>query len=287
LALECQCMKSLREALIDNNLSRVAGEIEATTKKSVRLSSEKRSSDATDRLGGKPNLPKGLAWPTWREEPLAFVAQLDLATLPEVPGLPLPRTGSLSFFFEGGENAWGFSPDDAGSGVVLYMQEPLSSFPLRSIPEELEDHLRFQGVRLVPQLPVLTVPGSEDQALDHLGMSAEEREGYYNFQTSLEESEPGSIHRIGGYPDCVQGDPKLEAHLVSQGLYCGDQTGYKTGRKRGLFSGAKEWELLLQIDSDDKAKMMWGDVGRIYFLIHKSALAARRFDQTWVVFQCS
>jgi uncharacterized protein YwqG len=94
-------MKSLREALIDNNLSRISGEIEATTMKSVRLSFEKRSSDATNRLGGKPNLPKELAWPTWRKEPLAFVAQLDLATLPEVPGLPLPRTGSLSFFFEG------------------------------------------------------------------------------------------------------------------------------------------------------------------------------------------
>jgi len=280
-------MKSVREALIGNNLGRIVDKIEATSKKSIRLSSEKRSCDATNRLGGKPNLPKGLAWPTWREEPLAFVAQLDLATLPKVPGLPLPRTGSLSFFFEGGENAWGFSPDDAGSGVVLYMQEPLSSFPLRSIPAGLEDHLHFQGVRLVPQSPAQTVPGLQDQALDGLGMSPEEREGYYNYQTGLEESETGSIHRIGGYPDCVQGDPKLEAHLVSQGLYCGDQTGYKTGKKRGLFSGAKEWELLLQIDSDDKAKMMWGDVGRIYFVIHKSALAAKRFDETWVVFQSS
>lgn len=280
-------MKSLRKALIDNNLGRIAGKIEDATKKSSRLFSEKRSSDATNRLGGRPNLPKEFAWPTWREEPLAFVAQLDLSTLPKVPGLLLPRTGSLSFFFEGGENAWGFSPDDAGSGVVLYIKESLSSLPLRSNPRGLEDHLRFQGVRLVPHFPAPTVPGLQDQALDGLGMSPQEREGYYHYHTSLEESEPGSIHRIGGYPDCVQGDPKLVAHLVSQGLYCGDPTGYKTGKKRGLFSGAKDWELLLQVDSDDKAKMMWGDVGRIYFLIHKSALAARRFDQTWVIFQCS
>ena len=280
-------MKSIRNALADHSLSRISDQIESATKKSIRLSSEKRSSGKMNRLGGKPSLPKDVEWPTWREQPLAFVAQLDLATLPQVPDLPLPRTGSLSFFYEGGENAWGFSPDDAGSSVVLYMQEPLSSFALRSLPEDLEDHLRFPGVTLLPQRLELSVPGLQDQVLENLSMSPEEREAYYNFETNLKSSEAGCIHRIGGYPDCVQGDPKLEAHLVSQGIYCGDQSGYKTGKKKGLYSGAKDWELLLQIDSDDKAKMMWGDVGRIYFLIHKLALARRQFHKTWVVFQCS
>jgi uncharacterized protein YwqG len=280
-------MKSIRNALRDHNLSRISDQIESVAKKSIRLSSEKRSSEATNRLGGKPNLPKDLNWPTWREQPLAFVAQLDLATLPQVLDLQLPRTGSLSFFYKGGENAWGFSPDDAGSSVVLYMQESLSSFPLRSLPEELEDHLRFTGVKLFPQPLEVSVPGLQDQALERLAMSPHERKAYYNFQTSLEASEAGCMHRIGGYPDCVQGDPKLEAHLVSHGLYCGDQSGYKAGKKKGLYPGASDWELLLQVDSDDKAKMMWGDVGRIYFLIHKSDLARSRFEKIWVVFQCS
>lgn len=48
-----------------------------------------------------------------------------------------------------------------------------------------------------------------------------------------------------------------------------------------------EWELLLQVDSEDKAGMMWGDVGRIYFLIHKTDLANRKFNKTWLIFQCS
>jgi uncharacterized protein YwqG len=280
-------MKSIRNALADHSLSRISDKIESVAKKSIRLSTEKCSSDATNRLGGRPNLPKDFNWPTWREQSLAFVAQLDLATLPQVPDLPLPRTGSLSFFYEGGENAWGFSADDEGSSMVLYMPEPLGSFPLRSLPADLEDHLRFTGVTLLPQPVELSVPSLQDQVLDDLAMSPEEREAYYEFQTNLEQSGAGCIHRIGGYPDCVQGDPKLEAHLVSQGLYCGDQSGYKTGKQRGLFPGAKDWELLLQVDSDDKAKMMWGDVGRIYFLIRKSALAQRQFEKTWVVFQCS
>jgi Domain of unknown function (DUF1963) len=172
-------MKSIR-GFTGHTLSRVSGQIESAAKKSIRLLSEERSSDATNRLGGKPNLPKGFNWPTWREQPLAFVAQLDLATLPQLPELPLPRTGSLSFFYEGGENAWGFSPDHAGSSVVLYMQEPLSSFPLRSLPEDLEDHLRFTGVTLLPQPLDLSMPGLQDQALEDLAMSTEEREAYYN-----------------------------------------------------------------------------------------------------------
>jgi uncharacterized protein YwqG len=123
--------------------------------------------------------------------------------------------------------------------------------------------------------------------MEGLGLNPEEREAYYHFQMTLEEGQGKGIHRIGGYPDCVQGDVKLEAHLVSHGLYCGDQSGYKTGMKKGLFAGAKEWELLLQVDSDERAEMMWGDVGRIYFLIRRTALAKRQFDKTWLVFQCS
>jgi len=50
-----------------------------------------------------------------------------------------------------------------------------------------------------------------------------------------------SFHRVGGYPDCIQGDPKLTAQLVSRGLYCGDQSGYVEGKKRGLWVGAADW----------------------------------------------
>jgi len=31
---------------------------------------------------------------------------------------------------------------------------------------------------------------------------------------------------------------------------------------------------------------MWGDVGSIYFWIKQQDLAARKFDDVWLVFQC-
>jgi len=196
----------------------------------------------------------------------------------------MPRSGALFFFFEGGENAWGFSSKDRGSSRVLYSSKPLREIPVRSFPADLDEELRFKGVELGLQPVERTVPGFQDQVLEGLEMAPEESEAYFNFVGSRQEDR---IHRMGGYPDCVQGDPKLEAQLVSHGLYCGDQTGYKIGKKRGLWPGAKDWELLLQVDSDDRAGMMWGDVGRIYFLIQKERLAERQFGKTWLVFQCS
>jgi uncharacterized protein YwqG len=49
----------------------------------------------------------------------------------------------------------------------------------------------------------------------------------------------------------------------------------------------KEWVLLLQVDSDEEElKVMWGDVGLIYFCIPKDALEQARFEETWLIFQC-
>jgi uncharacterized protein YwqG len=45
------------------------------------------------------------------------------------------------------------------------------------------------------------------------------------------------------------------------------------------------WRLLLQVDSDDDAGMMWVDSGLLYFWIRKDDLAARRFERVWCVMQ--
>jgi uncharacterized protein YwqG len=91
---------------------------------------------------------------------------------------------------------------------------------------------------------------------------------------------------MGGHPNEVQGPVDLEAQLVSNGIYCGDAKGYNEGRKRGLDAGAADWKLLLQVDSEERAGMMWGDMGRLYFMIHKGDLQHRRFDDVWLILQC-
>ncbi len=97
----------------------------------------------------------------------------------------------------------------------------------------------------------------------------------------------GYLH-LGGYCDPVQGaDMDLECQLVSNGLYCGDETGYKGKRFKELKAGRVEWTLLLQIDSDDDVDMMWEDCGILYFWIRESDLKAKNFDKVWMILQCS
>jgi len=87
----------------------------------------------------------------------------------------------------------------------------------------------------------------------------------------------------------MQGDIRLEAQLVTNGLYCGDGTGYADPRRAVLEPGAKEWRLLLQVDTDDEKRpgWMWGDVGRLYFLIHREDLEQLNFNRVWCCLQCS
>jgi len=154
----------------------------------------------------------------------------------------------------------------------------------------------------------------EDPAIRALALTEEESDGYWSlicgwkeqlprpkktlsgypswiagnqtFQQSFDKERPYGTHRIGGHPDYIQHDPKLEAQLVSNGLYCGNSTGYEKGRELGLDAGAGDWELLFQVDSEEATEMIWGDVGRLYFLIRKQDLAARAFEKTWMVWDC-
>jgi len=279
-------MSSVRERLKNQGLGRVADQIAAASKQSVCLTAGEIGEFQSSRLGGRPNLPAEFSWPEWKGTPLAFVAQIELSNLPPIPDVPLPQTGALFFFYEGGEQAWGFRPEDKGSSCVLYSPDSLNKHPARSFPKSSAEYPRFAGVQLIPGPIEESLPGGEDEFLAALELSAEERDAYWEFLEQQAELGPGRIHRIGGNPDCIQGDPKLEAQLVSHGLYCGDPSGYQTGKEKGLYQGASDWALLLQVDSEDKAEMMWGDVGRIYFLTRRTDLEQRRFDSTWLVFQC-
>ena len=278
-------MKSISEGLAASGLGRLASSIELAAKESIRLFMAEGPGNETNRFGGMPNLPSGIEWPTNNGQPLGFVAQIDLATLPPMRELCLPRTGALFFFYDG--ISAGFQPEDRNTFRVLYSSDNPARVSERPFPSELEESLRFQEARLSLGQVELSLPGWEDTLVEQFGLSRKERLAYSDFQ---EQYCPGVadnvIHRIGGYPDCVQDDPKLEAQLVSHGLYCGDASGYLAGRERGLCSGVS-WDLLLQVDSEEETGMLWGDAGRLYFLIHRSDLAKRCFENAWMIFQCA
>jgi uncharacterized protein YwqG len=109
-----------------------------------------------------------------------------------------------------------------------------------------------------------------------------------------------TYHRIGGYPNYVQHDPKFEAHLKTTGAWAEiwkqgnlDAMSYFHESNRRFAEArqreghrAAEWKLLLQVDSEEANGMLWGDVGRLYFLIHRDDLQTQRFEKTWMVWDC-
>ena len=236
------------------------------------------------KLGGLPRLPSSMEWPTWDGDPLAFLAQIALDELPgSSPLATLGGEGMLYFFYDARQSRWGFSPDDRGSWRVIYAPVPGSASkpaPVRLETLHPQKRLRFIEIDSYPGWERLNISADLpfDQASPLIDAAADVRARPF---LGLPR------HQIGGYPSPEQSDQmELECQLVTSGIYCGDASGYQDPRAEGLRPGAKDWRLLLQLDSDDEVKMMWGDAGRLYFWIRAQDLEKRDFTNVWMVFQC-
>jgi len=128
-----------------------------------------------------------------------------------------------------------------------------------------------------------SLPSMNDGLFRDLHVTREEFDAYLKIKDPFKRP----VHCIGGHADEIQGDIRLEAQLVSNGIYCGDGKGYARGREKGLDAGASDWRLLLQVDSEERIGMYWGDCGRIYFLIRQEDLRHRRFEKVWLILQCT
>jgi uncharacterized protein YwqG len=221
-----------------------------------------------------------VAWPERDGQPLAFVAQVDLADLASTELRGLPEDGWLAFFYDAVDQPWGFDPKDAGLHRAVYVRDEAHR---RELPTGVAADARFTERRLAASLE-LTIPAWDSDVIESLSLTEVEVDAYNALHERLVGGD--QIHRILGWPDQVQGDMQLECQLVTNGLYAGDATGYDDPRAAELARGASEWRLLFQLDSDDDAGMMWGDVGRLYWWIREPDLQARNFDATWLVLQC-
>lgn len=133
----------------------------------------------------------------------------------------------------------------------------------------------------------ISIAPYKSAAIARLKLSKEEVNDYFEMLDGVPRAQEGQpLHQVLGHPDPIQGDMQLECQLASNGLYCGDLTGYQDPRRAELELNAAQWQLLSQLDSDDQADMMWGDVGRLYFWIRQADLQHLNFDDVWMVFQC-
>lgn len=263
--------------------------VKAQLRRSFRLKTTRCELDTlpigASHVGGVPDVPPGFVWPRYKDAPLSFIAQLQLAEVPlDMIDLSLPKNGSLMFFYDSEQRTWGFDPQDRGSALVSFTESPPDELIRTNAPTDTPEMGLFNCCRIEFEASASLPDAWSIHYQPELSVS--ESDMLFEYFDWCRSKTVGPKHRVGGHADCVQNPMELECQLVANGLYCGDSTGYEDPRRASLEQTATDWKLLLQIDSDDEASMMWGDVGTIYFWIREADLRVRTFEHAWLVLQC-
>ena len=232
------------------------------------------------RLGGQPDLGDDVAWPTWHDAPMSFVAQIALGDLPPLEHAPLPADGLLSFFYDASKTAWGLNPGDAGACTIMW-QPPGTVLAPRALPDVLRRSARFAPMPLRAEVEITHVPG-ESAEIDTVALSNEE---WFNYADVLDRTS-GLRHRLLGHPDPVQGDMQRDCEMGATGLNT-DALAANPDLRRHVLAEAINWRLLLQVDSESEIGMSWGDAGCLYFWMHHNALRRHEWHNAWAILQAT
>jgi uncharacterized protein YwqG len=276
---------SIQAAFVAAGLSQRVREIETLARPSIRLYptavQESSLPIGVSKLGGLPDLPAGTLWPEWKGLPQSFLAQIHLDELPSFEKQQiLPPHGMLWFFYDGQQQTFGDNPADAGGWRVLFRE---NGAPLQrtQAPAKLPAQSRFRACSLrfacemtFPQQPELELAGFD--------WTDEEVKRYETVLSQWPDpTDRAAIHhRMLGYADTLQDDMRFQCQLMTHGVTSSDDP-----RIDELLKGASDWQLLLQVDSDEQAGMRWATAGMVYYWIKLADLQARRFDKTWMILQ--
>lgn len=252
------------------------------------------------KIGGNPDLPNEIAWVSETNtiettekkflifsskkqetitKPLSFIAQINLTEVSKFDkDNLLPKSGMLYFFYSAEQEAWGFDYKDKNKFKVIYWNGNLSELRRNDFPNDLPGYSCFKPCSV--------------EVKSEISLPSYGHEVYDDFEDGEDDKfweevyDDGNLNKLLGYSDNIQNDMEFECELVTNGLYCGDPSGYNDPRAKELEPNAKNWRLLLQIDSNEENGMMWGDVGRLYFWIRKDDLLNQKFDKSWFSLQC-
>ena len=250
-------------------------------KPAVRLI--KSESQSNSKFGGRPLVEaKHFIWPQSNGIPMAFLAQIDLSEISkEMRYEWLNDKGLLLFFYDIIEMPWGFDPKDRGKWKVLFQENPDS---LAELPESLAETAKIKEA-FISAKRVEILPNYDDPSVGGLQLTDQEGDLYCDMNSEQFDAEP--LHQVGGFPSPVQGnDMELQSQLASNGIYVGDSAGYQSDLAKTLESGAEDWKLLFQFDSDDDLDLMWGDCGMLYFWVQKEKAKNNQFENCWLILQC-
>jgi uncharacterized protein YwqG len=249
----------MREPLVAP-LAHKADAIAALVRPAVELSPVKAAGGDAGacRFGGVPDVGPGFRWPRHRGLPLMHLLQLDLTVVRDVFGAsPLPESGTLNFFYDEVDQPWGIGRSDRWGWRVRYWP---AGTPLRPVDVPRYYHRAAPPpVGAEPRL-VMTMPSTRSTEIEWL-LEPDEIDLYEQTVAG-----PDRVaHQLLGHPAPIQHDPRDYAAEVA---------------------GPGVWLSLLQLDSDERLGWMWGDAGKLHWMIRADHVAARDFSQVWLSLQC-
>lgn len=278
------------------NLDRLLNEFELFDKKKEILISAKESIgikkvsvDEKDipigasKLGGLPDLPPTIKYPSYHNGYLSFLGQFNMEEVkPFDKEDLLPDRGIIYFFYDVVEQPWGFEKEDKDCFKVFYFDGDKSELTRTPYPEVTEDYyplvvykIEFEKLLSFPEEAV-GVELSEDESENYLEfrdeiMHAENEDG--------EDEETVPMHYLLGHPFNIQND------VFEELVYYEHEEKFEWDSEE-VRSQSSNMVLLFQMDSDDDVEVMFGDSGMIYFCIDHEDLVNKRFDRTKFILQC-
>ncbi|MCR5877238.1 YwqG family protein [Phenylobacterium sp. J367] len=220
------------------------------------------------KLGGEPDLPPDVEWPRAEGRALAFLAQLDLEEVRSAGGPDwLPGEGRL----------WAFNDDDRygmADHVRIVHAASDAATVRHAFPDDLRKRHRFGEQRVGFRLDIV------GPSLEWLGVDSRELDISRLSESELAAAPQGPHHderqhRIGGYPSEIQDERmSITAELLARGLPASAEVSAE------IEDAARDWRLLLQIDSDPALGMNFGDAGRLYVFIKETHARAGDFSKT-------
>lgn len=267
-------------------LARVLKDLDALVQPAIKLSTapvaESSMELGTSKIGGLPDLPPGMSWPEWKGLPQSFLAQFRLQDLREFDvEHVLPPHGMLWFFYDARQQTFGDAPTDQGGWHVSFLADEHPWLERASWPPRLPTGSRFQACS-VTFASQMTLSHAPELDIPHYDWTEAEQLNYERllatFPTPTEHT--AIQHHLLGHADTLQDDMRLQCQLVSHGV-----TDLDDPRSEQLTPGARDWRLLLQLDSDEHTGMRWASDGTLYYWIPQIALQEHLFEAAWLVLQ--
>ena len=237
------------------------------------------------KVGGRPDLPVGMAWPTasdGREElSLWFVAQFNMADAkPYDEEDLLPSSGWLYFFIR----LWDGLPDRE-IGKVIYFDGDVSQLERKPFPDDIPENVPNEwGDRFDPCDVEFIAEVNFDKSVNEVVDIYKSRSSAWfdNLGNAANYANPAwDVNRLLGvsYGD-AWGFP-LECQLLTTG----DSRYHRSKEDRAEAEKHKhEWQLLFEMSSDDRAGMMWNDAGIVCWYVRLDDLLQQDFSKACAVY---